>query len=109
MMLLWGWESSSLRCSQQQQPGCQEQHSYRQQLLCHQGCKLGSPSSQRISSHRISICLDHSCELLESHVKMTSLAQAFMDIQQASPLDKGLIHIKVNYNFGLEVNRCKPT
>lgn len=90
MMLLWGWESSAPNCSQHHQPGCEEQQGNQQQLLCHQCCRLGSPSSKRVSSPRISISLITPVSRWKAMSDMTSLAQVFMDIQQASPLDRGL-------------------
>lgn len=102
VMLLRAWESNSLSCCQDHGSECEEQRSYQQQLLCHRCCKLGSPSSKRIASHRISVCLDHSHELLKSCVRADLSGTRFYGYPSEESSWQTDLHISMN--FGLEVN-----
>lgn len=86
LMLLWAWESSAPSCSQHHQPDCEEQHGNQQQLLCPPCCKLDSASSKSIPVTDFCLITPVSCWKAKS--EMNSLARVFMDIQQASPLDR---------------------
>lgn len=104
MMLLWAWESNSLSCCQHHWPNCEEQRSYQQQLLCHQHCKLGSPSSKRIASHSFSVCLDHPRELLKSCIRADFSGTWFNGYSSEESSWQTDLHVQVKFNFGLEMN-----